>query len=291
MYRISLNSIQKQKQWIISALEAEIVPWEFRYSAQNVGFPTNPVTRRQYGVIAGLLLQIAAERHRFFSKWWATSTQWNSLGISVPNHALRVNILVGNQEFELINGYQVENLSYSVLEPPKYLVTNPKDTQRLQHLVEKSGVSVQVGHGIEKFNVDPSCAWYVPPLPLRSFPDYQDGYYVYIPSNFQSNPVLYYNVLAHELIHWEEPRFGWYPSNDQQELAAEIGAGLLLWNLRFEVFICRRNFMKFRDLWIDGLRRDFRYFVDCAMHAQRASQDLLMMAGYFVESTDFEAVV
>src|SRR3954471_22112780 len=68
----------------IEALKAGgIPPWRKGWASHGGGLPTNLVSKRRYAGVNVLLLQMAAARHGFTSKFWATFNQWKALGGAV----------------------------------------------------------------------------------------------------------------------------------------------------------------------------------------------------------------
>jgi antirestriction protein ArdC len=67
---------------IVEALKSgSIPPWRRPWGiSPNSGFPTNVVSGRRYSGVNVLLLRMAALRHRFSSKFWATFNQWRDMG-------------------------------------------------------------------------------------------------------------------------------------------------------------------------------------------------------------------
>src|SRR5579885_295689 len=72
---------------IVEALQEPdgLPPWRMPWasSLNGRGLPTNVATGRKYSGINPLILQLAARRYGFRSKYWATFNQWRELGCSV----------------------------------------------------------------------------------------------------------------------------------------------------------------------------------------------------------------
>src|SRR5947209_5682016 len=71
---------------IIEALEkGGLPPWRMPWASHpsGRGLPANAATGRKYSGINPLILQCAARRHGFRSKFWATFNQWKDLGCCV----------------------------------------------------------------------------------------------------------------------------------------------------------------------------------------------------------------
>ena len=67
---------------IITALESgNVPPWRRPWRlGRNAGAPANVVSKRSYRGLNPILLDLAAQKHGFSSRWWGTFNQWKSLG-------------------------------------------------------------------------------------------------------------------------------------------------------------------------------------------------------------------
>src|SRR5262249_34013553 len=66
---------------VVAALQQGIVPWRKPWSVlENTGFPMNAVSKKLYQGVNSLLLQLAAHKRNYSSRFWATYPQWASLG-------------------------------------------------------------------------------------------------------------------------------------------------------------------------------------------------------------------
>ena len=69
------------KSIVESLKSGGIPPWRRPWGiSPNSGFPTNTVSGRRYSGVNVLLLRLAAMRHGFTSKFWATFNQWTVQG-------------------------------------------------------------------------------------------------------------------------------------------------------------------------------------------------------------------
>src|ERR1700733_14593849 len=73
---------QRITNQIIEALKSgKLPPWRQPWASNpNAGFPANVVSKRHYTGVNPMLLQMAAQKHGFKSKWWGTFRQFESLG-------------------------------------------------------------------------------------------------------------------------------------------------------------------------------------------------------------------
>src|ERR1051325_3509058 len=69
---------------IVAALQQGTLPWRKPWAdLANSGYPMNVVSKKLYLGINPLLLQLAAQRRTFTSKWWGTYQQWAGIGCQV----------------------------------------------------------------------------------------------------------------------------------------------------------------------------------------------------------------
>ncbi len=78
---------QRITNQIIEALKSgSLPPWRQPWASHpNSGSPTNVASKRRYRGVNPMLLQIAAQKHGFKSKWWATYSQWKAFGGKVKH--------------------------------------------------------------------------------------------------------------------------------------------------------------------------------------------------------------
>ena len=70
---------------IIQALEADLLPWRRPWSGGSAqpGRHSNVATKRPYQGVNHILLELHAQQHCLFSRWWGTFPMWKSLGCNI----------------------------------------------------------------------------------------------------------------------------------------------------------------------------------------------------------------
>ena len=70
---------------IIQALEADLLPWRRPWSSGSTqpGRHSNVATKRPYQGVNHILLELHAQQHSLFSRWWGTFPMWKSLGCNI----------------------------------------------------------------------------------------------------------------------------------------------------------------------------------------------------------------
>lgn len=271
---------------VIGALKDGFAAWEFAYDHPHLGVPTNVLSKRRYSVPNALLLQTFSWRRRLWSKWWGTADDWKAMGHSVLKGIDPAHVLLCGQWVEVFSGALIAPAEFCPSKRPRPFKSTAEDLARCRQFVKATKADIRIGWDISEYTDQKKCAWYIPPFPFRSFPSHTSGYFIYMPfASLRWPKPLFYLVAFHELIHFCEPQFEWYPPNDQQELSAEIGAGLLAETLHLEVFEDRANYRLFGPQWIEETGRDLGWFLKVALQAGRAVDHLLLMAGRLVEES------
>lgn len=264
-----LNIIMRDKitNRVIQALERHQVPWQkpWEGSGKGVGFPREVRTKKKFFGINFLLLQMAAQEHHFASSWWGTSDDFSNLGSDIKNRPEDVipgcwateTILYKSQNNKILTlssiVYNSEQLTM-LLEScqPEYKF-NPSFTlaDRVLHATNAN----------IKFNETGEAYYFYPPYDFITFPErmaFEEGL---------GGLSGYYESLAHELMHWSEPRLQFNTDCDEgiRELRADIGAAMLMEELGVPHSISFSNFDKWCSRWIELLRNNHNLiFTVCA---------------------------
>src|SRR5208282_2764648 len=77
---------------IIQALEADLFPWRRPCSSGSAqpGRHSNVATKRPYQGVNHILLELHAQQHGLFSRWWGTFPMWKSLGCNIKKRPQNV---------------------------------------------------------------------------------------------------------------------------------------------------------------------------------------------------------
>jgi antirestriction protein ArdC len=203
---------------IVAALEKGTLPWRKPWAdLENSGFPTNVNSKKMYRGINPILLQVAAQRRGFTSKFWGTYNQWQVLGCQVKKRPADVGpgswgtkVILwkpvkttkkntkGEEEqttFPLMREYTVfcaDQVEGDAVE--KYRTHAPTtatviDFEPAEKVIAATGADIRhVGGG--------QAAYFRPP---------QD--YIVMPLKSQfSEPAAFYGTALHECVHNADPR-------------------------------------------------------------------------------------
>ncbi len=277
---------------IIEALEkGGLPPWRMPWAASpnGRGLPTNAATERKYTGINPLLLQCAANRHGFKSKFWGTFNQWKDLGCSVKARPSDVNpgawgttaILYkpivkteidkksGEEKerafpllrtFTLFNADQVDGAGrWRVVDEP--VNDGFVDFEPVEQAIEATGADIR--HGGDR-------AFY------RRANDGIGGDFIQLPFKHQfGEEKEYYSTAMHELAHWSEVRLNWTGTYALGELRAEIASAYLLAELGVPQSDDLRNCQSYLSWWLAALRDDVNCILRISTAASKAADHVL----------------
>lgn len=262
---------------VLKAFREENMPWR-----NDRGIPTNAVTGCKYSGINLLILDSVATARNYRSKWWATYHQWRAIGMQIgkrrPKYtewgvstvswkkfvkAVDKGNIISIERYGLMQQHSVFNAE-QVFGPNlnKYLITLNEyatvDYSGIESLIEATGAVVQHVDNLERGEYSRNDD--VIRLPVRSF---------------FLNERQYIATKVHELFHWVESRTEWVGSEDQAELAAEIGTGYLESEFGLPHDSDMKNCRKWLPTWISSIEKDPRYLFDAAAQAAHGLEYLL----------------
>lgn len=99
--------------------------------------------------------------------------------------------------------------------------------------------------------------------------------YIAIPVDLFANKKTYYSSVLHELIHWTQPRIGWFGDDTFGELVCEIGTGFLENELCLSRCPDLTNHNKYLPAWLRAMEDNANYIFKAAAQANRATRYLL----------------
>jgi antirestriction protein ArdC len=269
---------------IIEALsKGGLPPWRMPWrNDPNAGFPTNVVSQKRYQGINPLLLQLAAMRHGFQSKWWGTYKQWQDIGGQVQKRPDGVepgewgcNIIffkpVQSEEDEetktifVMKTYtvfcidQVDGLD--ALRVGHSTNTNPIDTyEEADRTIEATGADIRYGGN-------------------RAYYDRKNDY-IQVPTREQFTAGDYFETVLHELIHWSEHpnRLDWCQAERPYamgELIAEMGSCFLAAELGIPNAETLPNHASYLERWLREMQSDPKYIFQASSQASKAADFIL----------------
>jgi len=277
---------------ITEALEkGGLPPWRMPWasSPNGRGLPTNAATGRRYSGINPLILQCAARRHGFRSKYWATFAQFKALGCMVE--ARPSDVAPGAWG------------TTAVLYKP---ITKTETDKKTGEEKEKAFPLLRTFTLFNADQVNGAGAWQVEDEPVNEgFIDYEpaeeairatgaeirhggdravyrrpteggDGDYIMLPHKFLFEMEKeYYGTALHELAHWTEVRLGWTGSYALGELRAEIAAAYLLAELGVPQSDDLSNSQSYLSWWLAALRDDPSCILRISTAASKAADFVL----------------
>jgi antirestriction protein ArdC len=277
---------------IVEALRAGgVPPWRMPWASHpnGRGLPTNAATDRRYSGVNPLILQLAARRQSFRSKYWATFQQWSALDCCVkprpsdvapgawgttailfkPITKTEIDKKTGEEKerafpvlrtFTLFNADQVHGADrWRVNDDP--VNANFVDFQPAETAIVATGADIR--HGGDR-------AFY------RRSTDGGEGDSIQLPHKHQfAEAKEYYSTALHELAHWSEVRLGWTGSYAIGELRAEIASAYLLAELGVPQSDDLTNCQSYLSWWLAELKDDASCILRISTAASRAADHVL----------------
>jgi antirestriction protein ArdC len=277
---------------IVEALkDGGIPPWRMGWSVHpnGQGLPTNATTGRKYSGANPLVLQLAARRHGFQSKYWATFNQWKGLRCSVkprpasvppgkwgtaailfkPVTRTEIDEDTGEEKersFPLLRSFTLFNADQVVGAERWQVVDDPEsedfiDFEPAEAAIAATGADIR--HGGD-------CALYHRPV------EGADGDYIRLPHKHRfEGEKEYYSAALHELSHWSEVRLDWTGGYALGELRAEIASAYLLAELGVPQSDDLSSCKAYIAGWIKALEDDPRAIFTASTAASRAADFIL----------------
>jgi len=275
----------------VEALQAGgIPPWRKGWACQSGGLPANLVSKRRYSGVNVLLLQLAAARHGFSSRYWATFNQIKALGGAVrrrpdnvppgrwgatvvffkPVTKTEIDPDTGREVevgFPILRAYTVFNLDQAegtrldrFRTPIVPTIGDFTAFEPAERAIEVTGADIR--HGGDR-------AFYHKPIE-------GGGDFIRLPHKFQFEAEKeYYATALHELAHWSEVRVGWTGSYALGELRAEIAASFLLAELGVPQSDDLTNHQAYVAEWLKALQSDSRCIFQTSTSASKAADFIL----------------
>lgn len=239
-------------------------------------------TGKPYRGINQLLLQIAAMKGGFKSKWFGTYNQIKQLGASVSKGQKGTQVVFFKAvERERVNesGDDVKDKFFFMRQ---FTVFNCEQTNGLDKF--RVGFGEPQNNATERYeNADTvidatGCdiryggnqAFYSPA---------ED--YIQLPSRHQFiSAESYYETAFHELCHWSEKRIGFDRAEAGNtyayaELVAEIGACMAMCELNLPTTTNLENHAAYLQNWLEALKADSKFIFKAAAQANKAVDHIL----------------
>lgn len=258
-----------------------LAPWRRPWALDpNCGSPCNIESIRGYRGINVLLLELAAMKHGYRSRWFGTYRQIQQLGGHVRRGEKAAHIILfrpitktrttddGEVEeripimrtFCVFNAEQTEGLEY--LWPGRTELAPAVVEERYQHadaVIAATGAAIKHGGN-------------------AAFCD-RSGQFIQMPFRHQF-PTLshYYESLCHEMIHWTETRLNWDRAAEGYaagELVAEIGGCFMANELGLPTGESLANHAAYLQSWLKAMADNPKYIFKASAQASKAVDYLL----------------
>ncbi len=263
---------------VIKALQSKEVPWQKPWVGRGngVGFPRHVFTKKKFFGVNAILLQMAARRCGYSSNLWGTVEQFTALGMVVKDRP--DNVPAGEWGTETVF-YKLDVLTNSVhlipavvynLEQVKVADESLLPNPIMKPDYNKAEKVLHASHACIQENNVGRCAYFYgsDTITLPTKKEFEAGL---------GGLPGYYESLAHELIHWTEPRLGFDTDTVDpiKELRAEIGAAFMVEELGCPHSVAFRNFNQYRLDWVDYMQDDPTLIFRIAASACKAVDHLL----------------
>ena len=274
---------------IVAALEKGTLPWRKPWAdVANSGYPTNVVSKKLYKGVNPLLLQVAAQRRGFTSKFWGTYNQWQALGCQVrkrpddvqagswgtkvilwkPIKTTKKNAKGEETDttFPLMREFTVFNADQCEGAGIERFRTHAPTTASVINFEPAEKVIAATGADIRHVAGGQAC-YHRPP---------QD--YIVMPLKSQfAEPAAYYGTVMHELAHLSESRLGWTGSYALGELRAELSAAYLMASVGIPQTNAdlTANTASYLQSWINTMKEDSSAIFKMSSAASKAADFIL----------------
>lgn len=274
---------------IVAALEKGTLPWRKPWAdLANSGFPTNVASKKLYRGINPLLLQVAAQRRGFTSKFWGTYNQWQALGCQVKKRPAEVQagawgtkVILWKpikttkknakgeetdttfplmREFVVFNADQVEGQAVEKFHTHISTTAAVIDFEPAEKVIAATGADIRHVAGGQ-------ACYHRPP---------QDFIVMPLKSQF-AELSAYYGTAFHELCHFSESRLGWTGSYALGELRSELGAAYLMASVGIPQAGAdlTANTASYLESWIKTMKEDSSAIFKISSAASKAADFIL----------------
>jgi antirestriction protein ArdC len=264
---------------IVEALESgQLPPWRKPWlDDPAAGFPMNALTDRRYSGINPMLLNLAAMRQGFQSRFWATFRQWKELGgwVKRGSHGTRL-ILYRPIETTLTNDDEETETIYLMR---SFVVFNAEHVEGNLHQF-RVGTNHSTPTLLDTRFDDADEVIAATEADIR-FGGNRAFYrpsedFIQMPHREQFKTAgQYFETLFHELVHWTELRRKWEGNYALGELIAEIGSCYLSTELRIPHGEDMNNHAAYVKSWLDAMKGDPSFIFRASSQASRAADFIL----------------
>ncbi len=282
---------------IVKELKAGFLPpWRKPWSddPNAPGLHTSLSTGNPYRGINQLILQCAAMRSGFKSKWWGTFNQIRNQNASVRKGQKCVHVLLWKPICRKRVNEQGKEIDDNFLVMREFAIFNSEQTTGLEQF--QVGFSKRQGNPIERYEEADEVI-----SNTNARIDYGGNQPCFRPGDdliqmpfrdqFDS-PEAYYETAFHELVHWSEheSRVGRKKGHERAfgELVAEIGACFLMNELELQTADTFPNSISYVEGWLQAMSDDHRFIFAASAQASKAVDFILSFSRQKEESQEPE---
>ena len=269
---------------IIDALtNGNLPPWRKPWAndPNAPGLHTSLSTGNAYRGINQLILQVAAMKHGFKSKWWGTFNQIAFNDASVRKGQKATKVVLWKPIKRKRTDRNGEEADDNFLMMREFAVFNSEQTTDLEQF--RVGYAQPEGNADERYEhadavIDATRAD-IRHGGNKAFYSTGDDY-IQMPFRHQfESPESYYETAIHELCHWSERRVGFDRSQPENtyalgELVAEIGSCFLMGELGLTTTDNLDNHASYMKSWLKGME-DPKFIFKAAAQANKAADFVL----------------
>jgi antirestriction protein ArdC len=270
-------TVEEAAERVAAAFEAGIAPWSRPHRRHLAcGLPVNAATGKPIRGVDTWLLELAAIKRGYRTRYWATAEQWwESGGVVVRGEGTSIlaeqggewtggeRVFFSVEQVEVRRGVPGDALDRFWVAPrlPDYALSG--------RLVKCTGARIVTGDAAYYHRVGRRDWIEMPPASVYSDAD------------------AYWCTMFHELIHWAAlglDRLGWDGDPIQGELIAELGAAILTtWcGIPMRGHLPTHGGHPLGDLvagWVSGIRGDAAYLAEACEVAWRAAEYVRAASG------------
>ncbi len=284
---------------IVEELKAGLLPpWRKTWSddPNAPGLHTSLSTGNAYRGINQLILQCAAQRGGFKSKWWGTYNQIRQNDAFVRKGQKGTHVILWKPICRKRANEQGKEVDEKFLIMREFVVFNAEQTTNLKEF--QVGFSTSKGNPIERYEeADEVISNTNARIEFGNQPCYRpsdDLIQMPYRNQFDSSEA-YYETAFHELVHWSEhvDRIGRKKGHERAfgELVAEIGACFLMNELELQTAATLPNSISYLESWLQAMTNDHRFIFAASAQASRAVDYIMSFSRQLEESQEPETAI
>ncbi len=270
---------------IIAALESGgLPPWRKPWTDDPAGFglATSLSTGQSYKGINQIILQLAASKKSWQSRWFGTFTQIRFAGGCVRQGQKATKVILWKPIERKRTNEQGKEVDDSFLVMREFCVFNVEQTTGLDQF--RVGFTKSKGNSVERYeHADTVIAATGADVRYGGNSAYYNlvGDFIQLPHRHQfESAEAFYETAFHELVHFSEhpTRQNWNRAEQGYslgELIAEIGSCLMMGELKLPTTANLQNHASYLKHWLEGMSEDSKFIFQAAAQASRAVDFLL----------------